>query len=482
MEFLHPWDREWEYTFSDLFICPSVTDTKSRLDVDITPISPLSTKTPIISANMNSVTGKRMSEVIARVGWLWILPQDMDMDTTLRIIDFVQNADDKVDSPIIVNENHKVIDAQSLIWKRSHDAVVMVDDKNNPIRIYTSTDLKWQDDHTKLMKLRSWRNMITGYENTSNEALYDLMIQKWVDALPIIRQDWSLVWMIQKDDMVRLWIHNPNLNAKKQLNISVALGINNYKSKIDKLMLAWVDTFVLDTAHGGQINMIEAIKNVRSEVWENIQIVAWNICTWKQAQALLDAWANWLKVGIGPWAMCTTRMQTWVGRPQFSAIKECAAVANSYDDNRYVWWDGGIKEPRDMALALAAWASHVMLGTILAGTYESTGKLKEDEKGLYKESHGMASWKAVNERTQDLNAYERAKKSLFQEGISSSKVYLRDWRESVTKLVTEFTSGLRSTMTYVWAENMKEFQEKTVVGVQTNSGYHEWTPHKTLNK
>ena len=179
--------------------------------------------------------------------------------------------------------------------------------------------------------------------------------------------------------------------------------------------------------------------------------------------------------------MCTTRMQTWVWRPQFTAVYKCALEA------RKLWWfvwaDGWVKEPRDVALALAAWANHVMLGTTFAWTYESTWDIKYDENWLmYKENYGMASKKAVELRNQKKDNFEIEKRWMYREWISKSKIYLREWLESVGDIIDTFTTWLRSSMSYVGAKDLEEFYEKAVIWVQTNAWFVEWTPHGKIRK
>jgi IMP dehydrogenase len=190
---------------------------------------------------------------------------------------------------------------------------------------------------------------------------------------------------------------------------------------------------------------------------------------------LVEAGADIVKVGVGPGAMCTTRMMTGVGRPQFSAVVECAAAAREL--GKWVWADGGIRHPRDVALALAAGASNVMIGSWFAGTYESPGDVLRDSEGrLYKESFGMASARAVRLRTADDSPFERARKALFEEGISSGRMYLDPERPSVEDLIDMIVAGVRSAMTYAGAANLAEFHERAVIGVQSVAGYNEGKP------
>ncbi|MFD0887756.1 IMP dehydrogenase, partial [Streptosporangium algeriense] len=204
-------------------------------------------------------------------------------------------------------------------------------------------------------------------------------------------------------------------------------------------------------------------------------VVAGNVVTAEGVRELVEAGADILKVGVGPGAMCTTRMMTGVGRPQFSAVLECAAEARRL--GRHVWADGGVRHPRDVALALAAGAANVMIGSWFAGTYESPGDARTDAQGRrYKENFGMASARAVKLRTAEDSPFERARKALFEEGISTSRMYLDPVRPSVEDQIDAIVAGLRSSCTYAGASTLEEFHERAVVGVQSSSGYTEGMP------
>jgi IMP dehydrogenase len=243
----------------------------------------------------------------------------------------------------------------------------------------------------------------------------------------------------------------------------------------------FIDKLVLDTAHGHQRRMIEAIRAVSAVVAGRVPVVAGNVCTAEGTRALIEAGADVVKVNVGPGAMCTTRMQTGAGRPTFSAVLACAREAHAL--GKHVWADGGVKHPRDVAIYLAAGAARVMVGTALSGTYESPGDIKEDKDGLlYKENYGMASGRAVGDRTADQDAFERAKKGFFREGISTSRIYLREGQESVGAVLTDIITGVQSSMTYVGARSVTEMHERAVVGVQTSAGYGEGTPHGAVRR
>ena len=257
--------------------------------------------------------------------------------------------------------------------------------------------------------------------------------------------------------------------------VAVAVGINGEPdAKARALVELGADVLVIDTAHGHQARMLRALESVRA-VSGDVPLVAGNVVTADGTRQLIEAGADIVKVGVGPGAMCTTRMMTGVGRPQFSAVMECAAEAKRLD--KHIWADGGVRWPRDVALALAGGAASVMFGSWLAGTYESAADTLRDPEGrLYKESFGMASNRAVKARTQSDAAFERARKELFEEGISSARMYLDPERPGVEDILDQIVAGLRSACTYAGASNLREFQERAVVGVQSHAGYDEGRP------
>jgi IMP dehydrogenase len=253
------------------------------------------------------------------------------------------------------------------------------------------------------------------------------------------------------------------------------VGVNgDVAAKAKALLATGIDCLVVDTAHGHQDRMLDALAAVR-RLDPGVPVAAGNVVSAEGVRELVDAGADIVKVGVGPGAMCTTRMMTGVGRPQFSSVLECSAAAR--DLGKHVWADGGVRHPRHVPLALAAGASAVMVGSWFAGTYESPGDLHVDAKGRsYKESYGMASARAVAHRTSKETAFDRARKGLYEEGISSSRMYLDPVRPGVEDLIDEICAGVRSSCTYAGARSLEEFRERAVVGVQSAAGFHEGRP------
>jgi len=306
---------------------------------------------------------------------------------------------------------------------------------------------------------------------TEPRAAFDLMVAAGIEFAPVVRHG-EVVGTLSRKGALRSTLYAPNVDGDGRLRVAAALGINgDVAAKARALHDAGVDTLVLDTAHGDQDAMLRAVSTVAG-LNLGKPLVAGNVVTASAVRDLVAAGATIIKVGVGPGAMCTTRMMTAVGRPQFSAVLETAAAAREV--GAAVWADGGVRYPRDVALALAAGAASVMIGSWFAGTIEAPGTLETDPEGrLYKDSWGMASTKAVQDRFERLDPYELARKTLFAEGISSSRILLDPQRPSVEDLVDMITSGVRSSLTYAGARNLAEFRDRALVGIQSAAGYEE---------
>ena len=305
--------------------------------------------------------------------------------------------------------------------------------------------------------------------------MFDLLEHAPIPVAVLTMADGSLGGVLTRTGAVRAGIYAPAIDGAGRLRIAAAVGINgDVAAKAAALAETGIDVLVVDTAHGHQIKMLDAIRTVAG-LGLGIPLVAGNVVDAEGTRSLIEAGASIVKVGVGPGAMCTTRMMTGVGRPQFSAVMECAAAAHQL--GAHVWADGGVRHPRDVALALAAGASNVMIGSWFAGTYESPGDLMFDRDGRpYKESYGMASKRAVAARTIGDSPFDRARKALFEEGISTSRMALDPDRGGVEDLLDHITSGVRSTCTYVGAATLDELHERAVVGVQSAAGFIEGHP------
>ncbi len=463
----------FDLTYNDVFMVPSLSEVPSRFDVDLTTPDALGTTIPVIVSNMTAVAGRRMAETVARRGGLTVLPQDIPLDVIEMVVDHVKSRHPVFETPITLSPHHTVGDALGLIHKRAHGAVVVVDD-DRPIGIFTEHDAIGFDRFTQLQHVAR-RDIITVEADASPTDIYERLSGERLSVAPVVDHDGRLLGCVTRKGALRSTIYRPALDGEGRLRIACAVGINGEPGVKAKALIAMgVDVLVIDTAHGHQTRALRAIEEVRA-VAPDTPIVAGNVVTADGTRQLIEAGADVVKIGVGPGAMCTTRMMTGVGRPQFSAITECAAEARRV--GKHIWADGGVRYPRDVALALAGGAASVMFGSWLAGTYESAADTLRDPDGrLYKESFGMASNRAVKNRSRSESPFERARKELFEEGISTSRMYLDPERPGVEDIIDQIVAGVRSACTYAGAGTIEEFHQRAVVGVQSSAGFSEGQP------
>jgi IMP dehydrogenase len=462
-----------ELTYEDVFLVPGRSDIDSRLEVDLASTDGTGTTIPLVASNMTAVAGRRMAETIARRGGIAVIPQDIPIPVVAEVISWVKERHPVYETPITLGPTDTVGDALNLLHKRAHQAVIVVDG-GAPVGVVTPADCESVDRFTQLAAVMS-RDLVTVPAGVEPRDAFRHLHDARRRLAPVVDGHGDLVGLLTRTGALRSALYHPALDADGRLRIAVAVGINgDVAGKSEQLLAAGADVLVVDTAHGHQERMLDAVRKVRA-LDPQVPVVAGNVVTASGTEDLVEAGADIVKVGVGPGAMCTTRMMTGVGRPQLSAVLSCAERARSL--GAHVWADGGVKHPRDVALALAAGASNVMVGSWFAGTYESPGDLHSDPTGRpYKISFGMASARAVKERTSEEDAFERARKGLFEEGISSARMYLDPASPGVEDLIDTIVAGVRSTCTYAGARTTAELHERAVLGVQTRAGYVEGTP------
>ncbi len=472
---------DYDLTYNDVFMAPNRSSVSSRTEVDLTSTDGVGTPLPIVVANMTAISGRRMAETMARRGGIAILPQDIPTDVVAAQIAKVKAAHPTFETPIRVVVGSTVGEAMALLPKRAHGVAVVVD-ANRPVGIVSPAEFEGIDRFTQVQEVMTTDLTLVSCTATPAEV-FDRLSARHQKVALVTAEDGSLLGLMTSKGALRSSMYDPALDPDGRLMVGTAIGINgDVAARARRMLDAGADVLVVDTAHGHQERMITSVSAVRdardafeADTGRRVIVVAGNIVTARAVDDLVHAGADVLKVGVGPGAMCTTRMQTGVGRPQFSAVLECAVAASAL--GKSVWADGGVRYPRDVALALAAGAGSVMIGSWFAGTYESTGPLLSDHQGRqYKESFGMASARAVRSRTRDDSAFDRARKALFEEGISSSRMYLDPERPGVEDLLDWITSGVRSACTYAGARTLAQFHEQAVVGVQSSAGYEEGRP------
>jgi IMP dehydrogenase len=466
-----------DLTYSDVFLVPRRSDVSSRLQVDLAPADGTPATIPLVSSNMNSVTGARLAATLARRGGLGVLPQDLPLQELDSAIRWVKSQPVPWDTPLVLPPDATAADALRLLPATPGHGIV-VGDGGPRVRagaingIVPAARLATALPDARLGDLaRPDAPALDAEDVTDPRAAFDLIVEAGVDLVAVVEHG-HLVGTLSRRSALRSTLYRPAVDAAGRLAVAAAVGINgDVAGKARALAAAGVDVLVVDTAHGHQEGMLRALREVAA-LDLGLPIAAGNIVTAEGVHDLVVAGATILKVGVGPGAMCTTRMMTAVGRPQFSAVLETAEAARVM--GAHVWADGGVRYPRDVALALAAGAASVMVGSWFAGTIEAPGELLLDAEGrAYKESWGMASTKAVHERFGRLDPYELARKELFAEGISSSRIYLDPLRPGLEDLLDMITSGVRSSFTYAGAASVPEFHDRALVGLQSAAGYEE---------
>jgi IMP dehydrogenase len=461
-----------DLTYSDVFLVPNRSAVSSRLDVSLAPGDGTGATIPLVAANMNSVTGPRLAATLARRGGLGVLPQDLHADDLDAAIRWVKEQPVAWDTPLSLSPDDSVAAALQRIPAVDGHGIVLHDDDGAYLGTIQAARLATALPDARLGDLLHGPiASLDAADIDSPRAAFDLMVAANLEFAPVV-ENGVVVGTLSRRSALRSTLYQPAVDASGRLRVAAAIGINgDVAGKARSLAAAGVDVLVIDTAHGHQEGMLGAIRAVAA-LKLGLPIVAGNVVTSAAVRDLVEAGADIVKVGVGPGAMCTTRMMTAVGRPQFSAVLETAEVARVL--GAHVWADGGVRYPRDVALALAAGAASVMVGSWFAGTIEAPGTLNTDADGrLYKESWGMASTKAVRERFDNLDPYELARKTLFAEGISSSRIYLDPLRPSLEDLLDMITSGVRSSFTYAGATTVNEFHERALVGIQSAAGYEE---------
>lgn len=480
MEFLNGLQPSHDLTYNDVFMVPRRSDVTSRFDVDLSTADGTGTTLPLVVANMTAVSGRRMAETVARRGGVAIIPQDIPLDVVAATVARVKAAHVVYDTPVTVPPSTTVGEALSLLPKRAHGAVVVVED-GKPLGVVTERDGTEVDRFAQVHEVMS-TDVVTVDAGLDPREYFDVLNAGHLAVAPVLDAG-TLVGVVTRKGALRSTLYTPATAPDGRLVVGAAVGINgDVRAKALALLEAGVDVLVVDTAHGHQAKMLDAlplVREVRDEheqrTGRRIPVAAGNVVSADGVRDLVAAGADIAKVGVGPGAMCTTRMMTGVGRPQFSAVLECAAAAREL--GAHVWADGGVRYPRDVALALAAGAGSVMIGSWFAGTHESPGDLRVAADGrLYKESFGMASSRAVANRTRDAAGFEKARMGLFEEGISTSRMFLDPERPGVEDLVDTIVAGVRSSFTYAGARSLPEFAERAVVGLQSSAGYDEGRP------
>ncbi|EAI4441759.1 IMP dehydrogenase [Campylobacter lari] len=460
-------------TFEDVLLVPQYSevlpkevDIKTRLTKNIT------LNMPLISAAMDTVTEHRAAIMMARLGGIGVIHKNMDIASQVREIKRVKKSESGVImDPIYIGPKASVKEALELMAEYRISGVPVVDENKILIGILTNRDLRFETNFDNLVEnVMTKMPLITAKKGSTLDDAERIFSTNKVEKLPIVDENNRLEGLITiKDLKKRKEYPNSNKDAYGRLRVAAAVGVGQL-DRVKALVEAEVDVIVMDSAHGHSKGIIDTLKAIKAEF--NVDVIVGNVASAKAVKDLCEAGADAVKIGIGPGSICTTRIVSGVGVPQISAIDECAIEASKYSVP--VIADGGIKYSGDIAKAIAAGASSVMIGSLLAGTDESPGELFTYQGRQYKSYRGMGSLGAMQKGSSDRYFQEgTAQDKLVPEGIEGRVPYVG----SIKSVVHQLLGGLRSSMGYVGAVDIKAFQERAEFVEITAAGLKESHVH-----
>ncbi len=465
-------------TFDDVLLVPRLSNIVSRSQVDLTTYLTREIKLniPILSASMDTVTESRMAIAIAREGGLGVIHRFMPIDRQVEEVAKVKRAENVIiEDPITIRAESKVKEAKRLMEKWGISGLLVVDDHRRLLGIVSRRDVLFEDDNKEVREVMTPRaKLIVAERKIGLEEAKDMFRKYKIEKIPIVDNDNRLIGLITARDVVNRTMNPRALKDNKgRLMVGAAIGVRgDYLERAKRLWKAGVDVIFIDVAHGHSTLVIDAIKKVKAELKE-APVIAGNVATAEGVEDLVKAGADGVKVGVGPGSVCTTRVVTGAGIPQLTAIMECAKAGRKLDIP--IIADGGIRKSGDLVKALAAGASSVMIGNLLAGTDESPGPLIFRNGKRYKIYRGMASFYAMlgKEMQEGYEVEDLIDMSYKAEGVEAYVPY----RGSVKEVLEQLISGLRSGMSYCGASNIKELQEKALFIKITHAAYLEGLPH-----
>jgi len=468
--------RKRALTFEDVLLVPQYSEILPK-EVDLATMftKNISLKIPMVSAAMDTVTEYRAAIAMARLGGIGIIHKNMDIATQAKMITKVKKSESGIIiDPVYVLPNATLADAEELMSEFKISGVPVVDEHNKLLGILTNRDMRFEKDMDKLAsEVMTPMPLVTAKQGIDLDKAADIMHQHKIEKLPIIDEDGHLKGLVTiKDINKRIAYPHANKDDFGRLRVGAAIGVGQLE-RAKALVDAGVDVLVLDSAHGHSKGILDTVKKIKEEL--AIDIIAGNVATAEAVEALIEAGADGVKVGIGPGSICTTRIVAGVGVPQISAIDECAQAANRHGVP--IIADGGIKYSGDIAKALAVGASCVMAGSILAGTEESPGDTISYQGRQYKSYRGMGSIGAMTKGSTDRYFQEgTAADKLVPEGIEGRVPY----RGPIAGIVHQMMGGLRSSMGYCGSASIREFWEKAEFVEITSAGLKESHVHDVI--
>ncbi|OGV38583.1 MAG: IMP dehydrogenase [Lentisphaerae bacterium GWF2_45_14] len=466
-------------TFDDVSLVTQYADfLPESADISTKLSRNISMNIPFLSAAMDTVTESEMAVAMARLGGIGVIHKNLSIEAQAEEVRKVKHyLNGLIKTPVVFYPDQTVDEMLRIkeMRKYSFSGFPIVERNGNIVGIVTARDLKFLTDYSMKVETVMTKNPVTAPEETALNEAFGIMITRKVGKLPIVDEKGKLVGLYSFHD-VKTLIENvePDYNRDKNHQLRAAAAIGPYDSaRAFALAAAGADVIVVDTAHGHSKGVIETVKELKKN-YPEIDVIAGNIATAEAAKALADAGADGIKVGIGPGSICTTRVVAGVGVPQLSAVYN---VRKALPDDVAVIADGGIRQSGDVAKAIAAGASSVMMGSVLAGTQESPGEKIIHQGRRYVVYRGMGSLAAMKTSKGSRERYGQAdvddEKKLVPQGIEGMVPY----RGSISEVIHQFSGGVRYSCGYCGTRTLPELQNKAIFVKVTNAGLKEAHPH-----
>ncbi|MDD4729674.1 MAG: IMP dehydrogenase, partial [Dysgonamonadaceae bacterium] len=466
-------------TFDDLLLVPAYSEVLPR-DVDLsTKFSRnITLNTPMISAAMDTVTETNMAIAVAREGGIGVIHKNMSIEEQSKQVRAVKRAENgMILNPITTTRDKTVADALNIMAEYRIGGIPVVDANNHLVGIVTNRDLRFERNMSRLIDdVMTKEGLVTTRQSTDLESAADILQEYKIEKLPVVDENNSLIGLITYKDITKA--KDKPLACKDgqgQLRVAAAIGITpDSVDRANALVIAGVDAIVIDTAHGHSKGVADMLRTIK-KLHPNIDVVVGNIATGAAAKMLIDAGADGVKVGIGPGSICTTRIIAGVGVPQISAIHDVASALKGTDIPLIA--DGGLRYSGDIVKALAAGASSVMMGSMLAGTEESPGETIIFNGRKFKAYRGMGSLSAMQQGSKDryFQDAEDDVKKLVPEGIEARVPF----KGTLQEVIYQMVGGLRAGMGYCGAATIEQLHQAKFTQI-TAAGYAEGHPHGVM--
>ena len=460
-------------TFDDVLLIPAHSDVLPR-DVDVRThlTQNVTLNIPVMSAGMDTVTEAEMAIAMAREGGIGVIHKNMSIDEQAREVKLVKRSEHGIIvDPIYLAPDNTLSDADELMNKY-HISGVPITENGKLVGIITNRDMRFETDLSRpISDIMTSKGLITAPEHTTMEEAKRILQAHRIEKLPLVDDAGHLKGLITIRDIEKMRkFPNSNKDSDGRLKVAAAIGVtSDVEDRVEALLDAKADVLVIDTAHGHSEGVLQTIRRLR-KAFPHLELIAGNVATYDATKALIEAGVSAVKVGSGPGSICTTRVIAGIGVPQITAIYDCAKAAEG--TGIPIIADGGIQYSGDIAKALGAGASCVMLGNLLAGTEEAPGEMIIYQGKNYKSYRGMGSLGAMQAGSKDRYFQQNAKK-LVPEGIEGRIPY----KGHVSDVLFQLIGGLRASMGYCGAKDIKAMNEDTQFIQITGAGLRESHPH-----